>query len=1046
MPPPDLLTAALVETIQRGDAILFLGAGASHGAVGPKGEKAPSGDELRNILSDRFLGGALKSKSLSQVAELAKNEAGLPKVQAAIHELFNPLQPEKFHLLIPTFRWFAIVGTNYDLVVERAYDQCAGREQTLAPIVRDGDNFSERLRDLASVVYLKLHGCITHINDENLPLILASEEYAKHRKNRERLFKHLQDWGRERPIIFCGYDIADPNIQQILFDLFDLGINRPMYAIVSPDIDPIVARYWSSKRFAVCTMTFEQFLLQLNSAIPQPARGLATLIKNKSTSVAPWIKTKVGPSSLLLAYLQDELIHVHKGMPTTGVAPSDFYRGHSTEWGAIQQELDVYRRVADDIILEAFLEYDKAKALQVFLLKGHAGSGKSVVLRRVAWDVAHQFDMLVFYLMEGGLLRRERLLELHELTGERIAVVVEDAIPHIRDISDLISWAVRNNVPLTLILAARTNEWNVYAGDLEERVANDYELRDLSEREISQLLDKLNAHKCLGRLAKATREEQLEHFQLTSGRQLLVALHDISSEKPFEEIVFDEYQNVRPLEARLLYLDICTLHRLGVGIRAGLISRISGITFENFRREFFRPLEHVVHTYFDAATRDNMYRSRHPVIAEIVFKQAVPNPVDRAQQIVRIIGQLDVDYGCDRTAFNEVVRGRVLADLFADKKLAYQIFNAAEESGAPLSVIEHQRAVFEMHHRQANLRAAMNAIDRAEASLEYPDRAVLHTKASILRHLALESPQRLARETLRGTAKAIVAKQMHNSRVSHSHHLAGQILLDELKDKLEDISGDRQSSSKELTERGIAELIRQCEEIVSEGLQKFPGDQFLLTLEADLAKTVDDESRAVEALTRAFESSPGRSYVAVRLARRELRQGDPGHAKEILRRSLSANPSSKEVHLSLARILMQEDEASNSEEVSYHLKRSFTSGDSNLDAQFWYARHNYLFGDREAAAATFKQLSNTWTPLEYKKKVKDVVCDKDGATKKFSGSVVKAGESYCFVRCPDLRADIFGHMSEFPEQEWQKVGIGSQLEFEIGFSLRGPQVVAAHLT
>lgn len=247
MASPALLTPSLLETIQRGDAILFLGAGAAFGARGSKGEEAPSGERLRDILCDRFLGSALKSKPLSQVAEVAKNEAGLAKVQEHIKELFAPLQPASFHLLIPSFRWYAIVTTNFDLVLERAYEACPKPEQGLAPILRDGDNFSEKLRDPSQVLYLKLHGCISHTTDENLPLILASEEYARHRKNRARLFRHFEDWARERPVLFCGYDVGDPNIQQILFDLADLGVQRPYYGLVNPGLDDILQRYWSTK-------------------------------------------------------------------------------------------------------------------------------------------------------------------------------------------------------------------------------------------------------------------------------------------------------------------------------------------------------------------------------------------------------------------------------------------------------------------------------------------------------------------------------------------------------------------------------------------------------------------------------------------------------------------------------------------------------------------------------------------------------------------------------------------------------------------------------
>jgi hypothetical protein len=103
---------------------------------------------LRDAISDQFLGGEEKQKSLVQVADYAKHEAGLPEVQQFIKKKFFPLYPSDFHKLIPTFRWHSIFTTNYDLVIERAYASCSSRMQELAPIIRDGDNFSEVMSDI----------------------------------------------------------------------------------------------------------------------------------------------------------------------------------------------------------------------------------------------------------------------------------------------------------------------------------------------------------------------------------------------------------------------------------------------------------------------------------------------------------------------------------------------------------------------------------------------------------------------------------------------------------------------------------------------------------------------------------------------------------------------------------------------------------------------------------------------------------------------------------------------------------------------------------
>ncbi|WP_353176338.1 SIR2 family protein [Salinisphaera sp. T5B8] len=228
-----MLKPWLLERIKRGEAVLFLGAGSTFGATSSTGESPLSGDALKDQICDEFLGGRLKNKSLAKVAELAKNESSLLDVQNFVAAKFSALRPSEFHKKVASFPWKGIVTTNYDLVIERAYQNSTPKPvQDLFPIVRGGENFSEIVRNPRALPYLKLHGCISVANDERLPLILAEEEYAKYKKYRERLFTHLNEWAKDYTIVFCGYDIADPHIQQILFDIGDSSVERKQYIYV----------------------------------------------------------------------------------------------------------------------------------------------------------------------------------------------------------------------------------------------------------------------------------------------------------------------------------------------------------------------------------------------------------------------------------------------------------------------------------------------------------------------------------------------------------------------------------------------------------------------------------------------------------------------------------------------------------------------------------------------------------------------------------------------------------------------------------------------
>ena len=1041
------LNTWLLNTIRSGDAILFLGAGATVGARGARGREALNADQLRDAISDKFLSGRKKSKSLAIVADYAANISSLTIVQTFVKEQFADLEPAEFHYIIAQFRWRAIFTTNYDLVLEKVYQNSGERLQTLAPIISDKDNVNEILKDQRYLPYFKLHGCIDHICEPDLPLILASEQYARYEKKRKQLFKFLKEWGLRYPIIFCGYEIEDPNIQHILFDLNDSGINRPFYAVVRPSIDDLDERVWKGRRFDTVKATFCNFLNFLNSNIPEHVRILATARDLQDLSISKWFTSHQQPSDELLRYMDSEIEHVHASIAAEGADPQAFYRGLTHSWDAFRKELDLRRKITDDIILNWILEIDDSKPVRCFLLKGYAGSGKSITLRRAAWEAATQFDELILYLCEGGCIRKELISELYSLTGRRLTFLVDDALAHLSDILILIDYASRQNIKITIVFGARTNEWNVSGADLSTKVDSEYELRDLSEKEVMILLDKLEQNRCLGHLDKLTPAQRIEALKIGAERQLLVALHEATSGKSFEELVFDEYNNIFPPEARILYLDICTLHRLGISVRAGLIHRISGISFINFKERFFKPLEHVVRTYQGTRFRDYAYRSRHSYIAQFVFEQALRSPGERVDQIIRMMKHMNIEYESDNIAFSQLIKGKTLAELFSDRSLVDQLYDVAEETGANLSHIYHQRAVFELNHSGGSLNKALSFILIAERNSPTRSRAIGHTKAMIYRNLALEAKTPLESAKLRQDARMILHDQLHSSNESYPYMGLGQLALDEIKEKL--AAAEESSTTvdfEKLSDRVLIGLISTVEEIISIGLQKIPDNEYLMTLQADLSSLLADVPKAIQALESAFKATPRSDFIAVRLAHYYVRTGCNEKALEILNRCREHNPSSKIVHFNIARIYINANEIGNKEPISYHLKHSFTEGDSNNSAQMFYARHEFLYGNREEGLRIFERLRLQKFAPAFLNYHWGVVHDSDGNPVEYKGYVSDLYGSYCFVNTSSLRAKIFIHQHRFTDPiEWDNLSLHSQLVFHLAFTVRGPHGISAKI-
>ena len=201
-------------------------------------------------------------------------------------------------------------------------------------------------------------------------------------------------------------------------------------------------------------------------------------------------------------------------MPISSVEPKQFYRGSDGGWAGISQTLDASRNITDTILADVVLRDDggpKGRP-ELFVLKGPAGSGKTTVLKRIAWEAARTFDKLVLWFREGGALRPAELDELAGLTRKQYFLVIDRAATNSEAIADLYYHAQNVSMPVTILTAERENEWNVHCEDLDANVEKEYPLQIFSEKEIDSLLTKLTEHRALGMLSDLTREERIDAF------------------------------------------------------------------------------------------------------------------------------------------------------------------------------------------------------------------------------------------------------------------------------------------------------------------------------------------------------------------------------------------------------------------------------------------------------------------------------------------------------------------------------------------------------
>lgn len=1021
----------LIKKIREGRVVLFLGSGALFGASIPNKE-IPLGNGLRDLICDEFLGGDFKDETLAHASALAASVASLFDVQDFIKSYFDGVVPSDFHMLLPSFRWRAIFTTNYDRLVETCYEQADDNDQTLLPLYSNNDRFDETRTDIKKLPFIKLHGCITKTRDEKLPLILTVEQYNDYLEGRDRLFRYLYDLAYEYSIVFVGHSLQDPNIRKVLGDLQKECPSGQRHYLLKPGISDVETNYWAESKISALDLTFKDFLTSIDDNLSEVDKSLSLFINNKSHPIQKWYCENTLPSNELIEMLTNSIELVSDELTGSSFKVEDFFKGFDFEWGPIEKKIPINRRLQTQIIQSVIEkpDADRSSSTEFFTVKGEAGSGKSILLRQVAWEAYTMNLGVVLWVKRTAIPDIDLLEEIINKTKERIFLFWDDAAVNSIEMARFFHKAQTRKLSISLLTAERFNEWNVKCDDLDLLVTNEFKLNYLSESEINDLVLKLEQYECLGpNLKNKSHIDRCNEFRDMYGRQLLVALHESTMGEPFESIVYNEFQGITPAAAKSIYLTVCTLNRLRVPVRAGLISRIHDISFDQFKNVLYKPLEKVVIAK-GSEYEDIHYVSRHPEIAEIVFRMSLDNVRERYNEYIRIINKLNISYSSDNDSFRQLIRAKALNELFPDYEDVNAIYGHAIKSLGKEPYILQQMAIYERIRPNGSLDKAIELL--VEAADRAPhDPSILHSLQTIWRDKARGAAGLSERKKCRSEARSYITqiKQKWGERTILSTSLI-ELSLDDLRDLLKD---DFSTSAV------LEDCIRKIQKDISENKQKHPSDGNIYKLESQFFNLIDENEKTTEALEKSFELNDYEPYLAIKLSSIYCAKGHVEHAKAVLEKALDRRRGDHAINFEYAEVLRKEGVTDKSD-LLYYYRRAFTPGDSNHEAQFWFARFAFNSTNsshKKLSSELFSLLRNVRVSHDSRVKVRDFdrIGDKPS---RLQGNIIKKRDGYGFIQVDGVESEIFFPENEVDNEIWDAVLEGDRVSFNFGFTYKGP--------
>jgi tetratricopeptide (TPR) repeat protein len=997
-------------------AVLFLGAGVNYGSTDEEtGAAAPMGAELAVRLAETFFPDELDgSEGLSRIASYVESRESRRALDQYLKRTFINLNVTEVHTKLSRLPWHSIYSTNYDLLIERAYAQLDVKDRILEVVHSERELVDHDPSKV--VVYTKIHGCISRIDTPELAPVITRDDYTRVRQRKDVLFRRFVADLIQRTVIFLGYSLSDHNFDDVITEAHDkLGRNdiQRAYAVI-PDAKLPDIEYWEQKRISILPLMASDFFDAL-------ASELEAFSKSEPTTTRTTPETTHDSDSYLNEL--EQAFEVGGAFQIKNrLQARHYYAGYPPDWSVVAEQFDAQRDL-NDVIVEDYLWADEVRRdvrQEWVLITGGAGSGKSTLLRRLAYDTHHEWERPSLFYRDGTAIPFDALRQYILNAKQRVFIYIDNAATNSNTALRIWHYSKSANLPVTIISAARKNEWNHVRNQLRRVSVIEHELDRLSEKEIGNVLDKLQDNHCLMALSRLGHEERMDVFRKKADRQLLVALREATEGKEFEEILHDEYSGIPTIEAKRAYLFVCFMHQYGAPVRVGILSRYLNMSIIDIGQKILPAAEGVIIVDQPDERDEIVYKARHRVVAELVFAREASRD-DNYDRAIDFLSVVDLGYPADKLAFDSLVTSSLfVSKLDAIQRIRAVYDRALEVSGRAAFVLQHY-ALAERKH--GDVIQAQGYIEEALRG-EQTNTSLMHTHALILWDRADKSGTGEARERFFAKAQEVlkhIMKKAPDNTYAYSSYVRNLLW--------------RANNVDSPTVKH--ELISEALELAEEYVEKFPDDGELRATLSDVFKELDRDADARAALEKAFELDSSRKRVAAAYSRMLLRSGKLEEALSALSDALEHHVTDPRLNSLMAEAVRKRNGQGSIEERTY-LRRVIDSSGASVGVVRKLAISEYVSGDPTKSAEYFDMLKEMRGRRKDNYKVFDFIRS-DTGEKEEVGCVVEeiTGPEYGYVKLSKK-----GQLAFFrPSKVKGSLRRGDRFVCQVGFNALGAVAV-----
>ncbi|NPE29888.1 hypothetical protein HNV12_18395 [Methanococcoides sp. SA1] len=651
----------VIELLQSNNATLFLGAGCSMGIGGPSGKELL--DETLNKFSNVDF---LNKNDFFDVFSDVMLDYSRQDAEEFIKNQLDGLFPKSEHNKLLSLPWKCIFTTNYDLVIERTpIEKLQGR---ILRVVKENEPVID-LKRHDVLHYIKMFGSIdSSYSEEGYP-VLSRLDYNSSFLRRNRYYKILGDCIREGPIVFLGYSFEDNLVFDILAEMQQVvgpDVIRTSYAISPDEPTGRTAKLFARNKIVHVKGTLEEFISKA--------------------------KQEITPTKYEPIYAE-KTVHLHGvpiGIPTTIDRSSreHFTYLHSSSWKSESSNIKSFFRGEDESFNPYFKKWDFEREIYSFdedasphkfaiygenintnlknhifryandplddnneitLLTGPAGCGKSIILKRLAFDWYTSGLPVIFIDPQGSYVDSKQVDSfighiyeefnksdrLNKKWPRPRVLIIYDKAASLNNYSELFEYLTSRGKAISMVVADRDNMLNPQ----KQKKHVTYSIPEtIAIDEIERFSDYLLSIGLIQSDAEVINI--IDNSKINSSFFALMYTVIDDSRRPLNEIIDDQYKSLTEWQKEV-YEYVCLFNYYSINPNEELLVRATIGSLLPFRDELEKgQLKNVV--FPEYTEWDNIdYRVHHSIIARKTVQVHMNDPVYRVNKFLQILKDIN---------------------------------------------------------------------------------------------------------------------------------------------------------------------------------------------------------------------------------------------------------------------------------------------------------------------------------------------------------------------------------------------------------------------